>query len=253
MKSFKTYGLVALLFFLPASGWAKSKKPRPPVKKYFRLSGLAFQKRDSDIGFKPDANTVVSSIVDRDLSFEQGYGFSIAYGFQSHFNLNTELELSGRWSSLDQLNSPAGQFSTQGDLQSFTFMLNIPWQFRNRTSWTPYVGAGVGMAWQKGEISALPDGSAVASTGEELTFAYQILAGVGYALTPQWELILGYRFFGTIDAQLGTLQLENRSHNVEVGVRWYLPEKRKVKKKRSHKRPRKKAKRSRYKKERARR
>lgn len=209
-------------------------------KKYFKLSGLGYSKMDSDIGLEPLPNAAtVIALPNRDLSFETGTGFTAAFGFQTDKHLNTEIEFTGRWESLDQLHTPAGDFSAVGDLSAFSFMLNIPWMFHNRTRWTPYVGGGLGMNWQRGEFGPLADGSLPASEGEELTVAYQVIAGVGYAINRSWELVLGYRFFGTIDAQLGLLQLQNKSHNIEFGVRWYLPEKRKkspkVKKKRRRK------------------
>lgn len=231
--------IVALALMLPQQALGKSRSSGVN-KQYFKLSGLAYSKMDSDIGLEPQPNSAtVLAILNRELSFETGTGFTAAYGFQTDKHLNTEIEFTGRWESLDQLHTPAGDFPATGDLRSFSFMLNIPWMFHNRTRLTPYAGAGIGMNWQRGDLAALADGSAPASKGEQLTVAYQILAGVGYALNRSWELVLGYRFFGTIDAALGQLQLQNKSHNIELGVRWYLPEKikrsPKVKKKRRRK------------------
>ena len=87
------------------------------------------------------------------------------------------------------------------------------------------IGGGLGMAWTKGELDPLADGSAGSSMGEQLTLAYQILAGVNYAINRKFEFLLGYRFYGMVDAQVGILQIQHRSHNVEVGIKWYLPEK----------------------------
>ncbi len=235
--------ILCVVLLLPCVAQGKSRHPGGK-KKYFKLSGLAFTPQDSDIGFQATPESTVVSLPNRDFTFETGTGFSAGFGFNTDNFLNTEIEFTGRWGSLDQLKAPTGNFNQEGDLRSFSFMLNIPYMFHNRTRWTPYIGGGIGMNWQRGEIDALPDGSAAASTGEQLTFAYQIIAGVGYAVTKRWELIAGYRFFGTIDAQLGTLQLQNNSHNIEVGVRWYLPEKIKKTRKVKRKKIRRKSKRT---------
>lgn len=239
MKLWTITFLATLVLIFPQYALGKSMHSGGH-KKYFKLSGLVYNKMDTDIGLEPLPNSAtVDALLNRDLSFDTGTGFTMAYGFQTDKHLNTEIEFTGRWESLDQLLTPAGNFPAMGDLRSFSFMLNIPWMFHNRSRWTPYAGAGIGMNWQRGDLGALADGSMPASEGEELTVAYQILAGVGYALNRSWELVLGYRFFGTIDAQLGLLQLQNKSHNIEFGVRWYLPEKikrsPKVKKKRRRK------------------
>lgn len=207
-----------------SSAWANNRK-QPPLQDYFKLTGLAFQPRDSDIGIMPNDTTPLSSILNREFSFDPGYGFSVAYGWRSHKILNTELEFSGRWWGLDELKTPAVNFPAQGDLRQFSFMLNIPMMFHNRTPWTPYVGGGLGMAWTRGDLGPLTDGSAAASKGEELTLAYQILAGLTYAIDRHFEFVVGYKFFGMIDAQVGVLQIQHRSHNVEVGIKWYIPEK----------------------------
>ncbi len=222
--------MACLILTLPKAAGANDRKPHDK-KDYFKVSGLAFQSLDSDIGYKPTPNTALSSILNHDLSFKPGVGFTAAYGFRTDFRLNTELEFSARWASLDELKVPGGTLPADGDVRTFSFMLNIPWMFRNRTRWTPYMGGGIGMAWHKGDISPLADGSAGASEGQELTMAYQLLAGVSYAVNRRLEFLVGYKFFGAIDAQLGILQLQNRSHNIEMGIRWYLPEKKKKRKK----------------------
>ncbi|MCA9483899.1 MAG: outer membrane beta-barrel protein [Nitrospina sp.] len=212
-------------FLLAASPAGANNRERYDARDYFKVSGLAFQPRDSDIGIQPNPSTPLSSILNREFSFDPGYGFTAAYGFRSHRHLNTELEFSGRWWGLDELKTPTGNFPASGNLHQFSFMLNIPWMFHNRTRWTPYLGGGLGMAWTKGELDPLADGSAGSSMGEQLTLAYQILAGVNYAINRKFEFLLGYRFYGMVDAQVGILQIQHRSHNVEVGIKWYLPEK----------------------------
>ncbi len=195
---------ISLALLLPSLVWAKPRHVGGH-KKYFKLSGLVFTPMDSDIGLEPLPNATVVSLPNREFSFDTGTGFSAAYGFQTDRHLNTEIEFSGRWTSLDQLKTPAGNFPAMGDLRSFSFMLNIPWMFHNRSRWTPYAGGGIGMNWMRGDLGALTDGSVGASKGDELTLAYQLLVGVGYAINSRFELLLGYRFFGAIDAQLGAL------------------------------------------------
>jgi len=208
---------------------------------YFRVSALAFKNQDSGIRYQPNPAVASTKLNGSDLAFDTGYAFSLAYGFHSGQYLNTELEFSGRFVGLDALTTPAVTAPAAGDLRAFSFMLNVPWQFRNSTPFTPYLGGGLGLSWNRAEIDPLPDGSTMFSKGEQWNLTYQILAGIAFAVDETWELVLGYRFYGSTNPEYGAIILENRSHNVELGVRFYLPEKKPADKKQKaaqQKRPR---------------
>lgn len=50
-------------------------------------------------------------------------------------------------------------------------------------------------------------------------FAYQVGAGVGYALTPQVTLDVKYRYFATADPDFDGTDMEYASHNIYAGIR----------------------------------
>ena len=109
-------------------------------------------------------------------------------------------------------------------------MMNLYYDFQGLGRWTPYIGAGVGMA--NLDVSGVRpvDGSTL--DGSEWVYAYQGIAGVGYQLTNNLGLFADYRYLDTTEGnfkttagrELGTDFTEQR---VMVGLRWFFgaPEK----------------------------
>lgn len=84
-----------------------------------------------------------------------------------------------------------------------TLLFNAYWDFHNSTNFTPYIGAGLGLAFIQVDGSATTyfhaENRAVSyekSLGvrNNTNFAWQVGAGCSYALTDNIALDLGYRF-----------------------------------------------------------
>src|SRR3546814_7038098 len=75
------------------------------------------------------------------------------------------------------------------------------YDFMPTSNWSPYVGAGLGGV----EYSArsLRAGTAT-STDKDTTWAAQGIAGLWYAIDPNWLVSADYRFQYTGDTKLGT-------------------------------------------------
>ena len=93
---------------------------------------------------------------------------------------------------------------------------------------TPYVGAGAGVSdlrtYDYASTAAPPFAGGLSHT--QWKFAWALMAGVGYEVTPNLLVDLGYRYmdFGDVttasDAS-GAMILKNlAAHEVRVGVRW---------------------------------
>lgn len=108
---------------------------------------------------------------------------------------------------------------------------------------TPFIGAGVGTANVKignyvdQNLGSL-DGSfaAFAGEGSKWNLAWALYAGLGYQVTPNLTLEMGYRYLNMGDGQTGTVRLFNgactrcevlkfkeiESHDVKFGFRWMM-------------------------------
>lgn len=136
-----------------------------------------------------------------------------------------------------------------GSVSVHSFMANGYYDHKIESiSLTPYVGGGIGLALinHKADLGyASVDDTATA-------FAYQLMAGVGYEVTPEWNISVEYRYFGTADYSVksnkswagtqlegdrnygahafnpieaggsasGSFEQSYSAHNVSVGVRY---------------------------------
>ncbi len=95
-----------------------------------------------------------------------------------------------------------GEFSSKIDIH--TVFANFYYDFKNSTAFTPYVGAGLGVAWINQKVSSTFTGWAATDNGNRDTtnFAWNLGAGVGYSLSDNIVLDLGYRYtnFGSAKA-----------------------------------------------------
>ncbi len=151
-----------------------------------------------------------------------GGGLAIGYDFQRAFQVpvRTEIEYaafsevkgskSGSVSGIDDGEGGTwdGHWSANQKLQIQTLFLNAYYDFRNSTPFTPYVGAGIGMAFlnTKGHVSGWDDtndeGTSQSSGSRMVTnFAWNVGAGVGYDINENFTVDLGYRFAGLGEAK----------------------------------------------------
>lgn len=113
-----------------------------------------------------------------------------------------------------------------------TLFANVFYDFHNNTKFTPYVGAGVGVAQIRVKDNfwtAYGPQTASGSKNVE-NFAWNLGAGVAYSFDSNWKLDLGYRYsdFGSVTGATATEtggsrhQAKSRetSHEVMMGLRY---------------------------------
>lgn len=163
-------------------------------------------------------------------------GFSITTAFGRRFGKwRGELEYGYRKNSISRINkndkgtydfdgSPTSAFGQvedpTGSVYIHSFMTNAFRDFHNKSIFTPYIGAGVGIAWQKLFLINTDRGGNLRTRGRtskektpertverKTTFAYQAMIGVAVKATEKISLVGGFRFFGT-DEEVKTTSLE---------------------------------------------
>jgi OmpA-OmpF porin, OOP family len=128
-----------------------------------------------------------------DTHFGPAGGMSLGYGFGNGLRAEIEGDV--------MQNSPQGfpgAHSVAGEELKYGGMGNLLYDFVDLTPYvTPYIGAGVG--YQEQQLSNLrvvaPSGAAL-QTGQSSKggFAWQVLAGVAFPVTPAVALTIDYRF-----------------------------------------------------------
>lgn len=152
------------------------------------------------------------------MDFDTGYAALLKGGYALGNGLRPELELGFRTWGADGANGGA---SAGGDLRQYSVFANLMYDFMPTSNWSPYVGAGLGGV----EYSArsLRAGTAT-STDKDTTWAAQGIAGLWYAIDPNWLVSADYRFQYTGDTKLGTnvsgavIEPDNMTHTVMLGL-----------------------------------
>ncbi|MDA3970192.1 MAG: porin family protein [Desulfobulbaceae bacterium] len=138
-----------------------------------------------------------------ELDVRNGYALTAAYGYKLNDNLRLEGELAYQNNEL---------VTGRDDIESLALLANGYWDFTNDSSWTPFLTAGIGAATVNVDDPGLDD--------SETVFAYQIGAGIGYAINEELTVDCKYRYFATADPELAGVDVEYATHNIYAGMRY---------------------------------
>ena len=127
--------------------------------------------------------------------FTLGGALALGYDFNSRFNVpvRAEVEYALRGNS-EKSWSYYGVLDVKNAWNASTLFLNLYYDFRNSTAFTPYVGAGLGMAFQYANHTFSLPGYSANFDERTTTFAWNLGAGVAYDLTDNFAVDLGYRY-----------------------------------------------------------
>jgi len=107
------------------------------------------------------------------------------------------------------------------NLSTYTGFVNAFWDITNYNGFTPYLGGGVGVAYNRLTDVTLPVGSA---DGSRADLAYNLSAGISYDLTNNLKMDLGYRYvnLGFARSRGATPITVNdlEAHEIKLGVRF---------------------------------
>lgn len=172
--------------------------------------------------FPNDINTTRTAI-DYSQHSDTSYVFGGAIGMDWNSMIRTEIELShSQWNGnnfyVGGAPTPTGNANT-----SSTYLLGNVWlDWKNDSVFTPYVGGGLGVAFVNFNQTTA---GGVGYTGSDTVLAYQLGAGVNFAVSDQMSLDVGYRYkatsnFGIQAGDLGGDYPNGHlgSHNVQVGL-----------------------------------
>jgi len=207
-------------------------------KKYFMLASCAMLLSVSSIAYSAEGPYVSGNLGlaianDSDLSdpsgtgtieFDKGLAFGVAAGY-GFGNTRVEGEIAYQKNDYDKLSLSApgvGSFSglnVDGHATSTAFLLNGYYFFKNNSSITPFIGAGLGFANIDVSDISVPGIGALTSSSDDTVFAYQIGTGVGFAVNEKVTLDLKYRYFATSDPNFEGTDAEYSSHNIYACVR----------------------------------
>ena len=161
-----------------------------------------------------------------ELDFDGGYVLGGAIGYTME-KVRIEGEISYQKNDTDSITIKrvtlngvdqglSGSIPVNSDVSIFTFLVNGYFDFNNDSKFTPYLTAGIGMT------------NVEVESEDDTVFAYQVGAGVGFAMSETVTLDCRYRYLGAADYEIGDtiegvavkLEASMASHNLTVGLRF---------------------------------
>jgi opacity protein-like surface antigen len=180
-----------------------------------------------------------------------GGGLTLGYDFDKRLDIPVRVELdytirdkasksstaSGTW-FYTMNGAPYSEDNTvdmKTSVQMQTLMVNAWFDIPTGTAVKPYLGGGIGWAFIDFSASAIENGNAATlvsiGTKSSTNFAWSLGGGLGYAITQNWTVDLGYRYINAGDIKeplkdaTGTSFFYGKigrieTHDVMLGVRY---------------------------------
>lgn len=157
------------------------------------------------------------------IEYEGGYLLGAAVGYDFDMG-RIEGEIGYQSHELDRVKDifltgfpPIDSAPISGDISALSFLLNGYFDIDTGSPVTPFISGGIGAA--NIDIQDLTVYGENIEWGDDTVFAYQLGAGLGIAVNETITIDVGYRYFGTSDADIDGADLEYSSHNIYGGIR----------------------------------
>lgn len=221
--------------FVPSSPMMRTNRESPRGW-YLRgeVGYVGYKRPEADLATQPST----SDLNRENLNNTAAIGAGLGYRFNANVRADVTLDhtFDARFRGVAPALIPTtASVTDSGQFQSSTFMVNGYLDFRSMMGLTPYVGAGIGVAHNVLSHHVLTTYSP--ATGEEtseqfaggdtFSLAWALMAGVGYQLSSNFTLDLGYRYVSLGDVKTRTydngtgVDVESiGAHEVRLGVRY---------------------------------
>ncbi|MXQ13466.1 outer membrane protein [Microvirga makkahensis] len=249
MRLIKTTALAGLYATIGSAAIAaditQAMLPSAPVTWGRRESSLGWYLR-GEIGYvdykRPDADFTTRSLTSSPTRESMSHAVVLGAGLGYRFNpvVRADVTLGHTFQARFKGVAPAPTLATatvtgEGSFQTSTLMLNGYLDFRPIMGLTPYVGAGIGIAHNilsDHTLTTYDRATGIETVerlagGDDFDLAWALMAGVGYRLSSNFSLDLGYRYvslggvrtrsYGNGDG-LGADSIG--AHEVRLGVRY---------------------------------
>jgi opacity protein-like surface antigen len=231
-----------LLALTPAASAADMEAVPGPAGMGWYVSvfgGWSHPTEDISAFFSSGAGTTFTS-VDANVDLDDGFMAGLAIGAQFNEWLRADIEASGHWHDANgaailvtgsgPTSAPTYNTTTagiDGDANALFLLANLWIDVPVGDVIRPYIGGGVGIGRLDVDVSTTGGGELIDDA--DWGFAYQLGAGIGFGITPNITVDVGYRFKAINNLELdatapsGTgfeVDADYKSHNVLVGLRF---------------------------------
>lgn len=203
------------------------------------FAGNVYISGSGGVSFLLDANSKNSILLENDVvldsplktQFKRGFNAGVALGYDFGA-FRTELEIAYQKFKINNIHidlpNPFGIESIDvplsGPVTSISFLFNNYLDFENKSSFTPYMGLGVGVARLTVDSPSTVFGY-VGVDDSTTVLAYKIIAGGDLKVSSNVDLTFDYSFFGTKDPTFkdregSDFKTDVHSHNFNAGIKY---------------------------------
>lgn len=209
----KTLGISIVLFMmLIFPGISLSASSGPYVGGQFGMTFLL------------DSDKYGDSVIKMELDFDPGFNLGLTGGYNwKMFRMEGEVQY--QKNNIDSFkvcygSTCASDVSSSGDVTIFSFLANVYLDFVNKTAFTPYITAGIGLATV--EVNDFEVAGWQMGDSDDTVFAYQIGTGIAYAINEKFTIDLKYRYHDITELDFDGVEIDFANHDVYVGLRYYF-------------------------------
>lgn len=164
-----------------------------------------------------------------------GFYYDVPVRVEIEYMYRTESEFQNGSRSVRNLTPPPTTLTaSQGfKVRAHSLMFNGYYDINTQTDFTPYIGAGLGLAYLDTDYKASTTNGTASSSDQSWNFAWSLGAGVAYHLSDVLALDLGYRYLdlgtgdagsfrlgGTAAAYAGNASVDYTAHELVLGLRY---------------------------------
>jgi len=208
--------------------------PQPEITSGWYLRGFVGigMNAKADLDYQTQTNATLQFNSNDDTVFVGG---AVGYEFNNWFRFDVSAEYRNKSRVYALVTYPPGGIDTyEGYLKSYVFLANAFVDLGTWNCFTPFLGAGVGGAWNtlSDFFDVNPNGGyGFGRNPDEWHLAYAFYAGLGYNVSKNLKIDLTYRYLNygsitdTVDCNVtctkdsfkfGSLH----SHDIMLGLRW---------------------------------
>lgn len=156
------------------------------------------------------------------MELQTGHGFGLGDTFDLKFNSGDHPSNSSSYRG-DKFTDSLGRGyggNQAGFWDTQSWVVNTLYDIRMNSIFTPYIGFGLGLAWQQRTLKRFGGTVRGLRDGYDHWLAYQGLMGMTSNLSENLNIGVGYRYLGAPDSAYRQATTLTGAHNFEVGAHY---------------------------------
>ena len=176
--------------------------------KYGRYFGLRFIGSVAEVQDTKATNFSGNLQINNDEDLAAGNSLMFGYRWKS-LPIRTEIEVGVRYRFDYDLRDTGSQTGYENNLLTVAGLVNVAYEYRSNSSFTPYFGASIGWANQRSDIrrNNLITLEVEEFSGDKHNLAWGGLLGMTWQFAKHWDTDFGYRYInlGGVDTGISSI------------------------------------------------